>query len=528
VSVVEFEDAVEVIEGGDAPEPTSEDLRVVESVALPTRDIEEAVALVEAFASEDRAEELAEAVRSGRGIVLDLIRPCVGKGKGKHLYSAPMLEGNADKFEGWKMYLNHLSEAARRALGGLPRDVRDLGGLVQESWWNPDVPAEGRFGKGAVQGVVTPVPLIRELHAVDPRLVECSINATATGVKPGRVNGEKVWIVEGIESKGSVDWVTEAGAGGRVASIMEAMIEDGSSVTGVLDTLDNGTILAWVSAHRPDLMEAMKDSSDDDPDDDDDDAVKAAKLLKSGDATSMSEALAMVKANAKKKSAGDGGSTKGVSEAATEGDDEVAEVTPEALTEALASDEGQAALAPVIASAVVEAVRSLDLGTEVVALVESKLDEDRKVFRAEAAARADRQGELRDLRDLAHRKIDESTLSPRLKDMAKGKFDIIEGAPTADLDLVADEDEDGKVVKSAETKVTEAVTAEIADGKAIMAEINPTRVRGQGAGKEALKESAEGGNGEGEGAKAAPSPMKSLLEGVGIKGDPKEVYARSL
>ena len=553
MSVIEF-DTVEVIEGDDAPDVTSDDLKIIEAVSLPARGVEEGVALVEAFASEDRAEELAEAVRSGRALVVDLIRPCVGRGRGKHLYKAEMLEANADKFGGWKMYLNHLSDAARRALGGLPRDVRDLGGVVQESWWNGEVPAAGRFGKGAVQGVVSPVPLIRELVSVDPRLVESSINATATGCKPGRVGGEKVWIVEGIEDKGSVDWVTEAGAGGRISSIMEAMIEDGSAVTGVLDTLDSGTILAWIESHRPDLAEAMGpkfgspaweakygkgkkkkasgDADDNEPEGDDSDAEDIAemakKLLSSGAAKSQAQAVAMAKnAVAKKKSGGNSGG-KGVSESASEGD-EVAEITSEALADALASEEGQVALATAVAPAVVEAVRSLDLGSEVVSLVEAKLGEDREVITATAEARADRRNELRDLRDHAHRTINESRLTPTLKEKAREKFDIAEGVPASGLDLVDDEDENGEVVKSAKAKLDEAVAVEIQDGQRIMAEVNPTRVRGQGPTSGTL---AEGEGGEGEGGEAKPDTVgpatRSLLEGAGVKADPEEVFARSL
>jgi hypothetical protein len=119
--------SVEMLEGGEAASPSSEDLCLTESVSVT------------------------EAGVQGDGTVLmHLIRPCVGRGRGRHLYTPEMLEANASKFSGWKMYLNHLSEAARRALGGLPRDIRDTGGIVVESFWDPDVPAEGRFGKGAV------------------------------------------------------------------------------------------------------------------------------------------------------------------------------------------------------------------------------------------------------------------------------------------------------------------------------------------------------------------------------------------
>lgn len=529
----------DVLEGSGAPEATSADLKISEAVSLSERDREEAATLVEAFIEDDaRARVLAEAVREGRAVVLDLIRPCVGRGRGKHLYTAKMLEANAQKFVGWKMYLNHLSDQARRALGGLPRDVRDLGGIVQEAWWNPDVPAEGRFGRGAVQSVSSPVPLIQELVKVDPRLVETSINATATACKPGKSGGEQVWIVEGIEEKGSVDWVTEAGAGGRVASIMEALIEDDSAVSGVLDTLDNGTILAWVQEHRPELAEALgtkKKPSASDMDEDDDDVEAAAKkLLDSGKAKTQQQALALAKRAAALKKRAGGNSGGGVSEGTHEEGDDVPDLTPEMLTEALASDEVRDALAEAIAPMVVEAVRSLNIGTEVLALVETKLGETNEVIRAEASARADRRGELRDLRDHAHRKIEESKLHPILKQQVKDRFDLIEGEPTAALDVVADEDDEGHVVKSARVKLDEAVTAEIAGGLKLMGELNPTRVRGQGPtslteGESKDKKEGEGG---GDGVKKPDTigpTTRSLLEANGIPAeDHEKVYARSL
>lgn len=503
------DERVEVLEGAGVPEPTSEDFKLSESAVVM------------------------EAVQDDGTVLMHLIRPCVGRGRGRHLYKAEMLEANQHVFTGWRMFLNHLSDQARRALGGLPRDVRDVGGIVEESWWDPDVPAEGRFGKGAVVGRVKPVPLVQELLRVDQRLVEASINATATSCKPGKIGSEKVWIVEGIEEKGSVDWVTEAGAGGRVASIMEALIEDGSAATGALDTLDNGTILAWVQEHRPELAEALrgkKKPAEGSPDEeagesDEEELAEMAKdLLKSGKAKTQAQANALAKQALAAKKNG-----KSVSES-DEGDD-VPEITPEALTEALSSDEGKAALTEIIAPAVIDAVKSLDLGREVVDVVEAKLEQDREVFRAEADARADRRNALRDMRDLAHRKIEESKLHPSLREQVKARFDLIEGTPTSALDLVDDEDETGKVVKSAASKLDEAVAEEIAAGLKLMAELNPTRIRAQGATKsivEGEQGKKEGGEDGGDTVDRVGPTTRSLLESAGFKGDYKEVYARSL
>src|SRR4051794_24963298 len=46
------------------------------------------------------------AVQADRTVKLHLIRPCIGRGRGTHYYSAQMLEANAHKFVGAKMYVN--------------------------------------------------------------------------------------------------------------------------------------------------------------------------------------------------------------------------------------------------------------------------------------------------------------------------------------------------------------------------------------------------------------------------------------
>lgn len=449
---------IEIVEG---VVPTSTDLVLVESVV-----IEEG------------------AIQDDGSVLLNLIRPCVGKGRGRHLYTAQMLEGNADKFTGWKMYLNHLSEAARRALGGLPRDVRDVGGIVDTSWWDGDVPAEGRFGKGAVVGKVKPVSLIRELIAVDPRLVECSINATATGVKPGQVGTERVWAVEGIsnEPPGSVDWVTEAGAGGHVRGLMESVYGADSPVDEFLDGLSYDDMISYLKDSRPDLVEAVArrktrgaKPSGDAADDGDDEQKKLDDLVKKFVAKGMPEAAAR-KAAQKALSSQESTDHEG---------ERVAELTPEEIRAAIESDDGQTA----IAEAVRREIQSLNLGDRVVSLVEGSLDEEREKIREAEEARATRRAELHDLRGYAHTFIEETKLTPKLKESLSRRFDLVEGKPTPELDIVSDEDETGSVTKSAREKLAESLKTAVQEGYDILAEAAPTRVRGQG--PRDLRESAD-------------------------------------
>lgn len=444
--------------------PTSADLQLVESVQIHEG-----------------------AVQPDGSMLLHLIRPCVGKGRGKHLYKAEMLEANASKFNGWKMYLNHLSEAARRALGGLPRDVRDVGGIVDESWWDGSVVAEGRFGQGAVIGRVKPVALIRDLAKLDPRLVECSINATATGVKPGKVGNEQVWVVEGISNTppGSVDWVTEAGAGGQVASLMESVYAEDDPAGAFLDSLSYDELVAYMAGSRPDLAEAAARRRPTPPGGDDGEAdpgfeALVKKFVGNGMPQAAAEKAARKAMDAKARESTD-----------DEGD-EVAELTPEQIREAFASDEGQS----MIALAVREELRTLDLGTRVEALVESRLDEERDTARTEAEARLNRRAELTELREHAHSRIDGTKLTPLLKTSLRRRFDLIEGSPTPDLNVLADVDGDGSVTKSAREKLDEKLDACVKESFEILAEANPTRVRGQGPAE--LREGADKGGDDGE------------------------------
>jgi hypothetical protein len=240
-------------------QPTSADLRLTESASL-----------------------VEGGVQPDGSVLLNLIRPCVGRGRGRHLYKPEMLEANAGKFSGWKMYLNHLSESARRALGGLPRDIREVGGIIDESWWDPSVPAHGRFGQGAVVGRSKPVQVIRDLVEVDPRLVECSISATATGVSRARVGNEDVWVVEGISNdpKGSVDWVTDGGAGGQVASMMESVYEAADPVQEYLSTLSYQELERMLVSPVGELAEAFAKKKADAGDDGDGDDQLAALVKK--------------------------------------------------------------------------------------------------------------------------------------------------------------------------------------------------------------------------------------------------------
>jgi hypothetical protein len=423
-------------------------------------------------------EEGASAIQPDGTVLMHVIRPGLGRGRGKHLYEAKMLSENAHKFTGWKMYVNHLSPEAKRAAGGLPRDVRDLGGRIVESWWDPSVPGDDRFGQGAVVARAKPTPFIRDLIENDPEIVEASISATATGVRPGQHAGARCWIVEGIEDRGSVDWVTEAGAGGKVVSLLEAAMEhDEEGRIALLASMTDEEFVDYMKRERPNAAERVVRESEEDP----------------------------------------------------------VEITPEMLTEALA-DEGlrntllsalnvntlvEAAVETAVEKALEEAGQEWQ--EQLPQLLEAALETERALIRATARADADRRVQITEMRSTAH-KLAEAAKLPSGKPLPerfvqeiKEHFDIVEGEPTPALNVVDDIDDNGEVTKKAEDKLTEAVEAEVKKAIELVAAANPARVRGQGPSVQEGEEGAKGG------AVAKGSLLESLFTEAGFE-DPSKVY----
>lgn len=448
-------------------------------------------------------------------VILDLLRPCVGRGRGRHVYEADMLRENAQNLVGWKMFVDHESDEARKRAGGLPRSIRDLGGRIVESWWNPDVPADPDkgFGPGAVQGRSRPTRFVRELIEDDPEIVECSINSHATGVRPVLKEGGRAWLVEGIQKKGTVDWVTDGGAGGRVASLMESVYnEDDAEEDALLESLTDEALRAHIAKERPALLEAMKG----DPDGGADEGTESDldKLIEKFKGNGMPQAAAEKaarKALAKK-----------VQESNDEGGNGEVEITADALREAFEQDETRGMILDLVRECAQDDLRSL---------VEAGLEEERSLIRRESQAQAERQLTLRDMRDSAHEIVEASKLPEKFQEVVKSRFTLVEGVPTSDLDVIDDVDDDGNVTKSASDKLSEAVTAVIEEQRELVGSLRPAAVRGQGPSAAAT----EGGGTEGKTPEelreaenkakySVPPRTAALLQEAGFD-KPDEVFA---
>lgn len=352
-------------------------------------------------------------------------------------------------------------------------------------------------------GLAKPARLARMLAEDIPEALGTSISGHATKLRPAVVNGEQVSLVEGIAERGSVDWVTEPGAGGRVVTVMEALEEawdDKEEATELLEALTDDELLEVVKKERPDLYEgllteaqngaAVEEQNDEEGDEDDELQRLIQKYLKKG----LNRKMAVRAAQRELKT---------VSEAA---DLEGGETVSETLEEALRSDEGQNLIDEIVR----QRVDSL-VAPRMAEIVEARIEEERELIQAEVAAASQRRTQLRDMRDAAHTQIREAKLPDTFKEVLFGKYDVREDKATPELDAIADErDEEGKVVKKAEEKLTEVVSSEIETQRALVASVSPTRVHGQGPAKAVVEES-ETGKADTDGRKSTGSPLTDQL-----------------
>ncbi len=354
-------------------------------------------------------------------VLLHLMRPCLGKGRGRHIYEAGMLsrEANSGHFDDWPMFVDHQSPAARKKAEGLPRSLRDVGGRILRTWWDGSVPAEGDFGQGAVIAEARPVPWVRELIEHDPKLASVSLNTFATGIRPTTYNGRPAGIVEGFEDSGSADWVTKPGAGGRVVQLLEAAMEDvePDASDSELSDFSDDELSAHIRRHRPQVAEAITNQPGPGEEDEMDDAqVQEATLasLRSDDGKAV-----------------------------------IREVVQEAAQEAVGT-----ALREVLPQAIGAAAETIEQGAR------------------DAATHEVRMGRLT---ERANEKIAEAKLPEKFAAKAKRQFAHV------DLDDKLDE-ESGEVTESAEEQLDALVEAHVTEAKDLIGSIRPTSVRSAGDG----------------------------------------------
>lgn len=135
----------------------------------------------------------------------------------KRHYPNKTIKESAQSFSGLKMYINHPTRAEEASRP--ERDIRDWASTIVESWY-----ADGK----AMAKIAVHDEWLRE-RMKDPVAREhigLSINAGGR-ISYGKVQGQEMQIVEKIilerpnGGSASVDWVTEAGARGRVSRLLK-------------------------------------------------------------------------------------------------------------------------------------------------------------------------------------------------------------------------------------------------------------------------------------------------------------------
>lgn len=162
--------------------------------------------------SDKKVELLSESFGDKGEITFTVIKP--GWSKNNRYYPASLLKTSANIFEGAKMFMNHATDkdVAARPEG----DLRDWVANVTKVWPESDGTLK------ATAKVIDPqfkakLALLGESQMLNTMGV--SIRAMGAS-KPGEAEGRKGSVVESLLAARSVDFVTFAGAGGAVESLI--------------------------------------------------------------------------------------------------------------------------------------------------------------------------------------------------------------------------------------------------------------------------------------------------------------------
>lgn len=401
-------------------------------------------------------------------VVIDLIRAGFGNKRDNHYYAEDVLNENIAMFntsEGVKMYVDHLDPEAQKALNGSPRPVSHIGGRIIEAWID-----KNDAGETVVRGRARIAqPLLWSLIENDPGLLGVSINAWGKA-KSGTVEGRSARIVEGISKVGSVDWVTEAGAGGKVVSLIEAQLEqeqqedemDAPSDSAVAEIEDDVTRRA-VEAATADLE--VEDTVEDTVEDEVEDVVDAEVDAESDD-------------DAEAEAEDDDEAAADDAEIDAAFDDDEDEASVEADTDEVYADDVDG-----VQYVCVECNQPIGVEDHIDTEVESRLEEAVRAAVAvvrshyegalrESQAEFDEQMALRDQRELSAKLIEATDFkAPTVKALKAQFFDSF---------FEAELDDDGEVVRTAEEVLTEAVENAIKDKRDELSVYTEARVTGQG------------------------------------------------
>lgn len=218
----------------------------------PETDIRFSEAAVGGIAMVTLAEAGAEFDDARREVWITPIRPGFGNPRDKRYYPLDTVREAVanDVFKGRKMYANHPTkheEAARPE-----RDVRDWVGVIRETVWD----ANRGVPRARVQ-VVDDAVYAKWKAAPD----QVAFSVLGKGkARSGRVGDRDAQIVESIARINSVDWVTEAGAGGSI-DFAEADYDEEFEMADIAKMTP-----AQLREAAPELYAAIREAEDDEKD----------------------------------------------------------------------------------------------------------------------------------------------------------------------------------------------------------------------------------------------------------------------
>lgn len=225
----------------------------------------EPVTLMEAGAEFDEAK---------REIIIRPIRPGFGNKRDGFYYPKPVLREAIESgvFTNRKMFADHPTrgdEAARPE-----RSVWDWVSTLKEAWWD----AQSDEPRARIK-VYDDRFWSRAKAAPD----EIAFSILGGGLaRPGRVEGRDARIVESLSSIRSVDWVTEAGAGGGITAFAESAHEE-------LEMELESMTLEQLKEARPDIVLALLREAEED-DDEEMDADEESEDVETAEADTDEEA----------------------------------------------------------------------------------------------------------------------------------------------------------------------------------------------------------------------------------------------
>lgn len=152
-------------------------------------------------------------------VSVQIIKPGWGNTRDNHYYPREMLRRDAKKFEGAKMYETDHRDAEKSTRTWVST-VKEISGFTDDG---------APIARVVVHdpGFVERLRNLNQANMLDK--MECSILASGAAKNGFELDGRKGRVVESITDVSAVDWVTRAGAGGKVLSIAES--EDGAGNT---------------------------------------------------------------------------------------------------------------------------------------------------------------------------------------------------------------------------------------------------------------------------------------------------------